>query len=43
VAFGARRAWREFDAQGRRAAYAVRYGGRMLIRVVTLGARHAAC
>jgi len=43
VRFGERPAWQDFDAQGARAAYGVRCEGRMLIRVVTLGASHPAC
>jgi hypothetical protein len=43
VAFGARRARDGFDAQGSRGAFAVRCGGRVRIRVVSLGERAPAC
>jgi hypothetical protein len=43
VAFGARRARDSFDAQGSRGAFAVRCGGRVRIRVVSLAERAPAC
>jgi hypothetical protein len=43
VAFGARRARESFDAQGSRAAFAIGCGGRVRIRVVSLGGRSRPC
>lgn len=43
VSFGDRSARESFDAQGRRAAFAVGCSGRVRIRVVSLGGRSPAC